>query len=154
MKKLKIAVICLSILFILSVLYGVMTTFVIREALIESSMWETKYNEVVDDYKELSEKYQNGVLNDIRSLPIVLDATARCIDDKAKVGIVDKVVYMYVPYSSDVKSKIESYAWSIPSALKNDNYSSCIITVIDDMGKCVYGWTILPNSDTYAFVSK
>ena len=153
--KHKVAIIILSISLTIFVLYGVMTTLVIRETKSEISDLKIKYNEVVDDYKVLSENYQNEILDKAYSSPVVLEAIARSIDDKAKISVIDgSIVYMYVPYSSDVKSNVEKFAWSIPLTLENNNYTSCIITAVDDAGKCVYGWTILQNSDSYAFLSE
>lgn len=149
--KQKVIVIILSVLLGIFVLYGVMATFAIRESMSEVSQLETKYSEVIDDYKELSNKHQDNVY----SVPIVLDTIARSIDEKATVNVIDNnVVSIYVPYSSGVKDKVEQYIWGIPTTLENDGYNSCIITVIDNDGKCVFGWTILSNGKTYAFLSE
>ena len=147
MKKYKVIGIILSVITFVLGAYSVIAT----KAIIDCTQ---DYDELLADYKELSEKHKNEVLEDVFSAPIILDAIARSINDKAKVSVIDdSFLYMYVPYSDEVKSKVEEYAWSIPSALKSEGYKSCIITAVDSEGKCVCGWTILLNGDSYAFLS-
>lgn len=153
--KRKVVIIILSVLLTIFVLYGVMTTFAIRETKSEMSDLKIKYSAVVDDYKELSENYQNKILDEVYSSPVVIEAIAQNIDSKAKVDVInDSIVYMYVPYSSDIIEKVKKYVGLIPTSLKTYGYKSCIIVVVDETGKCEFGWTILQNKDSYAFLSE
>ena len=153
--KRKVVIIILSVLLTIFVLYGVMTTFAIRETISEMSDLKIKYNDVVDDYKELSENYQNKILDEAYASPVVIEAIALNIDSKAKVDVInDSIVYMYVPYSSDIIEKVKEYVGFIPTSLKTYGYKSCIIVVVDETGKCEFGWTILQNKDSYAFLSE
>ena len=160
--KHKVVIIILSVLLTIFVLYGVMTTFAIRETKSEMSDLKIKYNyavdkysDVVDDYKELSENYQNEILDKVYSSPAVLVAIAQNIDNDATIDVInDSIVYMYVPYSSDIIEKVKKYVGLIPTALNTYGYKSCIIVVVDETGKCEFGWTILQNKDSYAFLSE
>ena len=156
MNKSKIIIVSLCLVIIGLGWYGV--TSAMTKGDIEKKYEEltNKYDTVVNDYKELSNTYQDKLLNDAYSSPIVLEATASLIDNKAKVTVIDKVAYMYVPCPNDilaVKNKVEPYVGYIPGAI-DDEYDSCIITAIDDSGKCVGGWTVLATGETIPFVSK
>ncbi len=155
-KKGKIAIIVMSVLLAAFVLYGVVSTVAVREAFTESAEWKSKYNEVVKNYKEVSDKYIDKALENVNSSPVVLESVAKSIDDNAEVSAIGRVVYMYVPCSTDVmevKGNVEKYVTYISSALKMD-YDSCIIIAVNETGKCLGGWTILQNGDNYAFVSE
>lgn len=153
MKKSKVIII-LSICVVLLGIYSIITTVAMVERTREYDELADKYNDAVDDYKSLSQEHSEDVLEEVFATPVVIESIASSIDDNAAVNVVDDVVYMYVPYSKDVKDKVEEYAWGIPSSLKNYDYKSCIITVVDDEGKCTHGWTILTNGETYAFLSE
>ena len=153
--KSKIVNVVVAVLLVAVVLYGIVVTVAIRETMIESSELKTKYDEVVKDYKEVSEQYSKEVIDKAFSIPIVLEATAQSIDKKGKVSIInDETVYMRLPYVDNIKDRVEEYVWAIIRELKQKDYKSCVITVIDDHGKCVYGWSILQNGDTYTFISE
>lgn len=154
MKKSRVIVIVLSVLLALFALYGVVATFAVREAMQNNDTLEATYGEVAERYKELVGKYEKQVYEDIESNPVILTALAHSIDDNAKISVIDDIVYMHIPYTNDVKSKVAPFVSSIETELKNKDYSSCVITVVDEIGKCVFGWTILPNGESHAFLSK
>ena len=114
----------------------------------------SKYNEVVTDYKDLFERYKNEIAENL-AIPASTSAIANLISEDSLVTVFDeRVVHITVPYSTDIKDTVEKYVTMIPSSIGSYEYESCIISVVDEMGKCVYGWTIYETGDTDTFISE
>ena len=152
--KCKVSIIVLAVLLVVSVVYGVVATIGVRDALNDASEWEMMHGEVLGNYKELSKKYETLVEKDL-STPPVIKAIANLIDDNASITTYNEsVVNIVVSETADIKSKVEEQLIFIKSSLNTYKYKSCVISVVDTNGKCVYGWTVLANGTSYAFLSE
>lgn len=115
---------------------------------------QVQYDELFANYKDLYERYE-GEIEDELSIPVVVSTMAKQIDKNAVVTVFDeKVVHIMVSYATDIKNRVEEYVGLIPSTLGTYEYESCIISVVDDTGKCVYGWTIWEKGEIDTFVSE
>lgn len=155
--KLRVVTIILSVLLLVAIAYVVLVTIAANETI---DGWSVKYDEVagkysdaIENYKELYDKYKEMVEDDL-STPIVVSTIAKQIDENAVVSVFDeRVVHIIVPYSDNIKDKVEEVAWMLPSSLGTYEYESCIITVVDETGKCAQGWTICETGETDYFIS-
>ena len=152
--------IILTILLIISILYGIfftIATVAIWESYFELSdehdTLSENYSEVVESYKELHGKYSEVIEDDL-SIPVVIQGIAKSIGENAVVTKFDeRVIHIIVSYSTDIKDKVEESYHFITSALRTSGYESCVISVVDENGKCVYGWTVFDTGDYNPFVS-
>ena len=157
----KVKSIILTILLVASILYGLFLTVIVMAAVgsysdlsAEHDELTEKYNEVFADYKDLYSRYTEAIKDDL-SVPVVIRGIAKSIDENSVVTTFDeRVVHIIVSYSADINDRVKEYYAMIPSALRTSEYESLIISVVDETGKCVYGWTILSNGDNYPFVGE
>jgi ABC-type multidrug transport system fused ATPase/permease subunit len=139
------------ILLLLTSFYSVIATVAIVEIQKEESL---KYNELFTKYKEISEKYTNSIIDKIAETPVILSGVASSINEKSSISrLNDKIVVMTVPYSKDIKTQVEKYVSFIPPALDSGKLNSCIIIATDDNDRCVLGWTISKDGNSYPFIS-
>lgn len=154
MNKWKIIAIVLLVLFVLAILYGGLTTIAFVACDREYTKIVSKYNEVIEDYKDLSGRYTETITEDLVITPVV-ESLARGIDESSTVSLTsDSVVHIAVPDSSDMRARLEEKIMFFPAALTSGEYKSCIITIVDDNGKCTQGLTVFPDGKNYAFLSE
>lgn len=109
--------------------------------------------DICNSYKDLYARYNEAVADDM-AISISLQAIARVLDDNASIVIFDeRVIHIMVSYFDGVKEKVEEFYPMIVTDLKTDGYESCIVSVIDGAGKCLYGWTIYANGENDPFLS-
>lgn len=156
--KVRVITIILSVLLLIAIAYVVFVTIVANEAI---DGWSVKYDEVVgkysdaiENYKELYEKYKNEIAEKM-AIPAPASAIANLIDEDSLITVFDeRVIHITVPYTTDIKDTVEGYVAMIPSLISVYGYESCIISVVDETGKCVCGWTIYETGDTDTFMSE
>ena len=149
----KVMNILLIILVVLFGVYSVMSTLAMVERTRDYNEVVDKYSNVVDDYKLLYDKYSN-TMNTTQVSQILIESVVHNISDVAECGIFNEVLYVCLPNFDDVKNKVEEHYQYISLLLEQYDYKSCVITVVDESGKCLYGWTLLSNGENYSFLSE
>ncbi len=145
MKK-NIAIIILSVVLALSVVYGFIATMAARS-------FSSENDDLITENKKLLEQYSDVILNN--DPPVTLKAVGNVISDSATTHkINDDTVLIIVSYNDNIIDKAKEYASSIPVVLKTAEYKTCIIMVVDDNNDCKFGWTIHSDGNSKAFIGE
>ena len=122
---------------------------------------ETKYDTLNEDYFYMCNAYKslyaqyNEIVADDAAISVSIKAIASVIDENSHIAIFDgRVIHIMVSYFEGVKEKVEEFYPMIVTDLTKDGYESCIVSVIDEDGKCLYGWTIYKTGESDPLLSR
>lgn len=101
----------------------------------------------LDEALEIAKKHTEEEANSIETRDIMFAAAAKTMNENAVCTIVtDELILITVPSegkaATDVKAQIDSSVITIPLMLKNSDFKSCVIMVVDDTQTCLFGYTI------------
>lgn len=134
-----------------------------------SGVSQEEYDEVVAENEELKQsltemrmlllEYYDGNNSPVETKDIAFEGIARCFSENSICTILsDDLIQITIPQEGktveEIKGTIEEYVATIPIALQNSEFKSCLILVVDDDGVCLWGYTIKSDGSSSVFISE
>lgn len=148
--KNKIVLIVLSVLLVVAIGWGVITTGVAITGVKENQQLIEKV-EALSKYSDLLSEYSDNLAVDSPS-PILTALGNQISVGATTLKVNDDTVIIVAPYFDGIIDKIVDMAETIVASMWATECKTCIIMIVDDNGDCKGGLTIHSDGSTTIFV--